>query len=137
MSIYRSSLKRSPLSDVHQVPEHIVGPKRTEQQTALIPREQDFKSLRKAKPTHVLLPRTARWIAALPPEVRPVEAARAFPRIANALALLWSTPDELTVYLDELLVDRRGGRQGFPLRVLSEFDILREYCACPLQETEY
>jgi hypothetical protein len=82
------------------------------------------------------LPRTTRWIAALLLDVRPVETAKAFPRIANALALLWSTPDELTVYLDELLVDRRRGRQGFPLRVLSEFDMLREYCACPLQETD-
>jgi hypothetical protein len=118
------------------VSEHIVSPRRSELQTAPIPLEKDFKSLRKAKPTDVLLPRTACWIAALPLEVRPVETAKAFPRIANALALLWSVPDELTVYLDELLVDRRGGRQGFPLRVLSEFDILREYCACPLHETD-
>jgi len=43
--------------------------------------------------------------------------------------VLWSAPEELTSYLTELVVDKRRGRQGFPIRVLSELDALRAYYA--------
>jgi len=50
------------------------------------------------------------------------------PRIANALARLWHDSVELQVYLDDLLVDRRRGRRGFPPEIYNELMILREYC---------
>ena len=43
-----------------------------------------------------------------------------FPRIANLLAVLWEDPNSLRRYLDDLLVDKRGNRQGFPLDILRE-----------------
>ncbi len=36
-----------------------------------------------------------------------------FPRIGNRTALLWGTVD-LQNYLNTLIVDERGGREGFP-----------------------
>jgi hypothetical protein len=65
----------------------------------------------------------------LPPDFQPRQTSKTFPRIANALAALWSVPEQLTSYLDELLADKRGGRQGFPVRVLSELHALSAYNA--------
>ena len=36
-----------------------------------------------------------------------------FPRIGNRIVLLWGTVD-LQNYLNTLIVDERGGREGFP-----------------------
>src|SRR5215831_8110338 len=107
MSIYRT-VNRSPRSDVHQVVEHLVGSHGREQQSVERGTEQDWAGRRKAKPAEFLFPTTIRWMATLPPEFQPTATAKAFPRIANALAGLWSAPEELTGYFIELLVDRRG-----------------------------
>jgi len=128
VSFYRT-FKRSPLSDVHHVAVHAVGPERSEQPARATTAKQDWSSQRKQKPTEILLPRTERWIAALPFEFQPTATARAFPRIANQLAALWPIPGELASYFIELLVDNRGGRRGFPIRVLSELHALRQYYA--------
>jgi hypothetical protein len=128
VSPYRT-LKRSPINDVHHVAEHVVGPGGFEQQTNPNSPSEDWTGRRKAKPTDILLPRTVRWIATLPLEFQPTATAETFPRIANALAALWSAPEELTNYLTELVVDKRGRRRGFPMRVLSELDALRAYYA--------
>jgi DNA-binding NarL/FixJ family response regulator len=90
---------------------------------------QEWTEQRKARASEILLPRTMRWIATLPDDFQLTATAKAFPRIANELAVLCSEQQELTDYLDELLVDRRGRRQGFPLRVLSELHALRAYCS--------
>ena len=50
-----------------------------------------------------------------------------FPRIANLLAALWQDPNSLRRYVDDLLVDKRGNRQGFPVDVLRELFALRAY----------
>jgi|SRR5215510_5465201 len=55
------------------------------------------------------------------------ETADQFPRILNRIAALWNKPVEADRYFDDLLHDRRGGRQGFPLRVLSEINALRDF----------
>ena len=128
VSLY-TTFKRAPLSDVHQVAVHTVGPGKSEQRAAAITSKQDWTSRRKAKPVEVLLPRTVSWIAALPVEFQPTATARSFPRIANQLATLWSMSGEMASYFIELLVDNRGGRQGFPIRVLSELHALRQYYA--------
>jgi hypothetical protein len=91
--------------------------------------EQDWARRRKAKPAEFLLPTTMRWMATLPPEFQPRAIGKAFPRIANALAALWTRPDAFTSYLDDLLIDSRGARQGFPIDVLAELHALSGYCA--------
>jgi hypothetical protein len=60
------------------------------------------------------------WMLALPADVRPVELLRRFARIANHLAANWHDPDATRRCLDDLLLDRRGGRQGFPPAVAAE-----------------
>ena len=126
---FYTTFKRPPASDVHHVGVHVVGPQRSVQRTAAIAPKQDWTSRRKQKPAEVLLPQTERWIAALPVEFQPTATARVFPRIANQLATLWSMPGEMASYFSELLVDNRGGRQGFPIRVLGELHALRQYYA--------
>jgi hypothetical protein len=42
-----------------------------------------------------------------------------FPHIAKALCVYWGHP-ECADYLDSLMIDQRGGRQGFPADVSAE-----------------
>jgi len=45
---------------------------------------------------------------------------RVYPRIANRLALACNDPQAIRDVLNDVLIDRRGGRRGFPPSVLSE-----------------
>ncbi len=67
------------------------------------------------------------WASTLPPDARPSALLAKFPRIANLIAVLWQDPNSLRRYVDDLLVDKRGNRQGFPLDVLRELFALRAY----------
>jgi len=127
MSIYRP-LDRPPRNDVHHVAEHVAGPDRIKQHEA-DSSKPDWTEHRKAHPLEALQPATTRWIATLPAEFRPTAVGETFPRIANALAEQWSRPEALTSYLSELLVDTRGGRRGFPVKVLRELHTLRAFYA--------
>ena len=80
-----------------------------------------------AAPANQPFPATFKWIAALPREVRPLELLKQYPRIANMLAQAWHDPSAFREYMFDLLIDRRGGRQGFPQAVRSELLRLRTY----------
>ncbi len=67
------------------------------------------------------------FMEGLPDDLRPYTLARSFPRIVNKMAELWRRPAQLDAYFDELLVDERGGRQGFPLTVLFEITALKDH----------
>ena len=67
------------------------------------------------------------WIEKLPEDVRPKELPEQFPRIANRISSLWKHPDELMEYLDDLLVDTRGDRGGFPMAVAMELATVKDY----------
>ena len=69
---------------------------------------------------------TVTFLSSLNQSVRPYQLAVRFPRIVNTLARLWQQPGQLDRYLDDLLIDTRGNRQGFPLRILTELVALRE-----------
>jgi hypothetical protein len=126
MSIYRK-FDRFPSSDVYApqvkrrrlwapaTPPHGVFPK------------EDYKNSRKAAPVSAPLPRTLEWIARLPPDVQPTVLLRQYARIANVIAAAWREPKSLRSYMDCLLTDDRGNRQGFPPDVLRELLALREY----------
>jgi hypothetical protein len=60
------------------------------------------------------------WAKKLPEEVRPRELIKAYPRIAFKIAFLWSKPAEFDQYMNELLIDKRGDRAGFPPAVANE-----------------
>ena len=78
-------------------------------------------------PPRTLIEEACQWLTRLPDEVRPRQAAERFPHVVNRLARLWKAPRQLDSYFDELMVDQRGGRRGFPLGVLMEVANLREY----------
>jgi hypothetical protein len=42
-----------------------------------------------------------------------------FPHIAEKLSLMWGTPD-FSEFLNKLMIDDRGNRQGFPPEVIDE-----------------
>jgi len=91
------------------------------------PSDAASRAHRRARPINQALPATLKWFDALPPEIQPAALLRDYPRIANALARAWNDAPALAEYLDSLLVDRRGGRRGFPGDVHHELQSLREY----------
>ena len=70
---------------------------------------------------------TAIWLSELPQRLQPRETATRFPHILNRLANLWSSPHACRLYFDDLLMDQRGDRQGFPLRIASEIVGLKDH----------
>lgn len=88
----------------------------------------DVRNRRWRQPLDQQLPATARWASGLPMEMRPVALLQQFPRVANGLARAWTDKTAVRDYLDELLIDRRGGRRGFPPEVHHELLVLRELC---------
>jgi hypothetical protein len=70
---------------------------------------------------------TVRWLAELPEKVRPTQTATRYPHIANALNSRWLTPVACRAYFEELLLDDRVDRQGFPPAVARELVMLQDY----------
>ncbi len=60
------------------------------------------------------------WLEALPSNVRPVALAGIYPRIVKKIIRVWNDDSTLKAYMDELTIDRRGGRIGFPPKVATE-----------------
>jgi hypothetical protein len=89
------------------------------------PEDSQWARMRRAAPGNVALPRTLEWSQQLPAEVRPRELLRSFGRIANRLAADWAETAPTYAYFDQLLVDRRGNRRGFPPQVKAELEALR------------
>lgn len=85
--------------------------------------------LRRAQPVTILLPRTRAWIESLPANARPRALALRFARIVNNICAAWDDPTACRKYFDDLLEDKRGGRQGFPMDVLREIQKLNEHYA--------
>lgn len=67
-------------------------------------------------------------LGSLPQGVAPVALAERFPRILNKIADTWETPTALMNYLDGLLRDDRGNRQGFPFDVAVDIMHLTSHC---------
>jgi hypothetical protein len=65
------------------------------------------------------------WLATLPAAAKPTQLCAAYPAVANRIALCWRDPVLTARVFDDLLLDRRGGRQGFPKPVASELLHLR------------
>jgi hypothetical protein len=82
---------------------------------------------RVSEPVNGLLKPTFAWAATLPVEIQPRALMYRFPRIANLIAAMWQDANSLRRYVDDLLVDKRGNRQGFPVDVLRELFALRAY----------
>lgn len=61
-----------------------------------------------------------RWLATLPDDAQVSNLAARFPRIVNNIVARLQHPQELADYMDDLLVDRRGNRTGFPMAVMTD-----------------
>lgn len=83
----------------------------------------------KAEPVNVPLPRTLEWAFKLPRDVQPRELLRSFGRVANLLAANWSDAEATAACFNQLLVDTRGCRRGFPPEVVNELLALQTYHA--------
>jgi hypothetical protein len=91
--------------------------------------ECDWTRYRRAQPANIVLPATARWANALPPELRPQSMLGQFPRIANRIANAWDDPSAMRLVFEDLLVSRRASRRGFPPEVANELLRLRAHFA--------
>jgi hypothetical protein len=91
------------------------------------PSGQDWTTLRSPNQEDALElgPQAFSWLAILPAAARPKALTRHYPRIVNKVAEVWTHPLQCERYLDELMLDKRGGRKGFPLDVASEIATLK------------
>jgi len=71
-------------------------------------------------------PHAVLWANGLPSRMRPDGLLVRYPHVANRLALCWPDKRLTDCLLEQLLVDKRGGRKGFPAAVREELLRLRE-----------
>ncbi len=71
--------------------------------------------------------RAQRLLDSLPVEHRLAVLPRHYPHVVNRLAADWQLPRRMTAVFDELLLDARGTREGFPFEAARELMQLREY----------
>ena len=124
MSIYRPR-KVLPETDVTAsiAPEHAdvhIPPAAMEQTSGWAP-------LRKSNPANIVLPVGRKWLDALPSHLRPNKLMEQYPRIVNLIALDWDNLPAMRKVFDDLLIDQRGSRRGFPDEVRHELRALRDY----------
>ena len=81
-----------------------------------------------AAATAELSPATRQWLKVIPAALRPLELCRTYPRVANRIALCWDDVGLVDTVFNELLVDSRGGREGFPSAVAAELLRLHAWC---------
>ena len=53
-------------------------------------------------------------------QLYPHNLERQFPRVLGRIVAAWESPEDVSALLTELLIDRRGNRQGFPPEVARE-----------------
>jgi len=69
----------------------------------------------------------AEWLNQLPEHVRPYRLTDHYARLAVKMAELWDQPIPLQNFLRSLVLDDRGGRQGFPEEIAGELFRLTSY----------
>jgi hypothetical protein len=77
----------------------------------------------------VLLSATHLWLRRMPPRIHPRHLCRYHPHLANRLARCWGDRERVQHFIDDLLIDRRGGRQGLSDRVKSELQCIERFQA--------
>jgi hypothetical protein len=87
----------------------------------------EHPSRRRPQVDEPLGPDTIKWLAQLPGGTRPRELPVAFTRIANRVARVWGDPAACLACFDDLLIDQRGTRRGFPMSIALELATLKDY----------
>ena len=77
----------------------------------------------------VLTSATHVWLRQIPSGIHPKQLCHRHPHIANRLAQCWGDPTRIEELVDELLIDRRGQRQGLSPRVVAEVERLELFHA--------
>lgn len=75
----------------------------------------------------VLVSETHFWLRNIPRAFHPRRFCFDYPRAANRLARSWHDPTLVDRVLNDLLFDERGGRAGFPPRIVDELKLLRRF----------
>ena len=76
------------------------------------------------------------WFDSLPQGVRPHNLAQRYPQICNRIVDRWKYPDLMIHFFDDLLLDSRVGRQGFPMMIAIEIARLKEHFLATLSTTK-
>ena len=71
--------------------------------------------------------RAQRLFASLPYAYRLSITRQRFPHVLNRIAAEWDAPRRFLQLMDELLLDQRGNRDGFPFESVLELTNFREY----------
>lgn len=95
--------------------------------TAKRPSTSYTAAAQRHQPQWVLEPRAIRMLDRLPPEMRLLELRRTFPHVINIIAQHWGDAAGMQKTMQSLLIDNRGGRQGFPADVRRELAELADY----------
>ena len=74
-----------------------------------------------------LSPDAVKLMSLLGLTVRPTKLQALFPHVLNRLAAVWHQPAQFEREMEELLLNTRGNRAGFPLEIVAELTALREY----------
>ena len=77
----------------------------------------------------VLVSPTHHWLHHVPRDLHPKQLCRYYPRVANKIAAGWHDRILVDRLLVDLIFDRRGGRAGFPARILDELRALAAFNA--------
>jgi hypothetical protein len=96
-----------------------------------LPRVGDWSHSRAAPidDDRVMQSHTHAWLRSIPNGVHPKQLCRHYPRIANRIAVNWQHLHVLDRLLTDLMIDKRGGRLGFPPRIRQELERLYGYHA--------
>jgi len=82
--------------------------------------------MRQAPARQELPTTTVRWALTLPTENRPLFLLTHYPKIANKLAEIWSNRASVQRCLDDLMLDHRGDRAGFPQEAFNDLMRLQQ-----------
>jgi len=88
---------------------------------------EDWEAKRSQAEPEPLNDATNTWLSEMPDSVQPRQLALRYARLANRLCKVWTDPVKCERLLDDLMMDRRGGRKGFPLQVANELATLRDH----------
>ena len=82
----------------------------------------------------ILLSQTHIWLRLIPSALLPKHVCRHHPHVANRFAESWGDMERIQQLVDDLLIDRRGGRKGFSQRVRIEIEELERFHARSLSD---
>jgi ankyrin repeat protein len=76
-----------------------------------------------AMSTPIMHPELAKYFEGGREQFYPGTLESKFARVFNKIMSMWGNP-ELEAYLEDLMVDKRGGRQGFPMEAMNDILLL-------------